>query len=55
LGGLLALAVAAIFAEHFPASVLPNVLPVAASAVRAKWPVVIGFKVVVVHGWSMKK
>ena len=52
---LLALAVAAIFAELFPASVLPNVFRVTASAVRAKWPVVIGFKVVVVHGWSMKK
>lgn len=55
MGGLLALAVAAIFAEYFPASVLPNVLPVAASAVRAKRPVVIGVKGFVVHGWSVKK
>jgi hypothetical protein len=31
------------------------VFRVAASAVRAKRPVIIGFKVVVVHGWSMKK
>jgi len=38
-----------------PASVLPNVLPVAASAVWAKRPVVFGLKGFVVHGWSMKK
>ena len=55
MGGLLALAVAAIFAEYFPAAVLPNVLPVTASAVWTKGPVVFGRKGFVVHGCSVKK
>jgi hypothetical protein len=55
LDGLLALAVATIFAEHFPASVLPNELWVKASAVWTIVPVVFGVKVFVVHGWSMRK
>jgi hypothetical protein len=55
LDGLLAFAVAAIFAEHFPASVLPNEFRVIASAVWTIVPVVFGVKVFVVHGWSMRK
>ena len=54
-GGLLAFAVAAVFAEHFPTGVRANAMSVGASAVRTKLPALIELQVLVLHVLQVRK